>query len=407
MAGGDDIAFLGMARQAEMVRDGEVSPTELVGQYARADRSARSRAERLPQGLRRQSDARSRTGRGAAERRRQTAAARRADRDQGRNRRRRRDQPARHRRLRGARQGRRRGGAPPARGGRDHRRPDAAAGAGDLRLHRVGHLRRHPQPLEPAAHAGRLERRLGRGGRRRPGADRLGRRRRRLDPHPRRLLRPLRHQGRPAAASRWRRSSKAGAGMVVEGCVSRSVLDSALWLDIVSGGSTEAEAPAAARPSPSSSRSRTRPASCASPGRPPAPRAIAAGRPSPTRSSRRPRTRPPSSPGSATMSRQRDPDWGNGRQHDHRPLPQGRRRDRRRSAAAGAPRTAHPWLRQARRPPARVALRKSDGEPPGRDRPHQLDLRRPRRAGDAGDGRHRAAGPPLAGPRRPRTPSSG
>src|ERR1700733_668705 len=31
MAGGDDIAFLGMARQAEMVRDGEVSPTELVG----------------------------------------------------------------------------------------------------------------------------------------------------------------------------------------------------------------------------------------------------------------------------------------------------------------------------------------------------------------------------------------
>src|ERR1700761_2583043 len=33
-------------------------------------------------------------------------------------------------------------------------------------------------------------------------------------------------------------------GMVVEGCVSRSVLDSALWLDIVSGGSTEAEAPA-------------------------------------------------------------------------------------------------------------------------------------------------------------------
>jgi amidase len=33
-------------------------------------------------------------------------------------------------------------------------------------------------------------------------------------------------------------------GMVVEGCVSRSVLDTALWLDVVSGGSTEAEAPA-------------------------------------------------------------------------------------------------------------------------------------------------------------------
>jgi amidase len=33
-------------------------------------------------------------------------------------------------------------------------------------------------------------------------------------------------------------------GMVVEGCVSRSVLDSALWLDVVSGGSVEDEAPA-------------------------------------------------------------------------------------------------------------------------------------------------------------------
>jgi amidase len=32
-------------------------------------------------------------------------------------------------------------------------------------------------------------------------------------------------------------------GLAVEGCVSRSVLDTALWLDIVSGGSTEAEAP--------------------------------------------------------------------------------------------------------------------------------------------------------------------
>src|SRR5215213_6826599 len=38
-------------------------------------------------------------------------------------------------------------------------------------------------------------------------------------------------------------------GMVVEGCVSRSVLDTALWLDIVSGGADEEELPAApARP---------------------------------------------------------------------------------------------------------------------------------------------------------------
>jgi amidase len=36
-------------------------------------------------------------------------------------------------------------------------------------------------------------------------------------------------------------------GLAVEGCVSRSVLDTALWLDIVSGGSREAEAPPAPR----------------------------------------------------------------------------------------------------------------------------------------------------------------
>jgi amidase len=33
-------------------------------------------------------------------------------------------------------------------------------------------------------------------------------------------------------------------GLAVEGCLSRSVIDTALWLDVVSGGSTEDEAPA-------------------------------------------------------------------------------------------------------------------------------------------------------------------
>ncbi len=37
---------------------------------------------------------------------------------------------------------------------------------------------------------------------------------------------------------------EAWRGMVVEGCVSRSVIDTALWLDVVSGGSKEDEAPA-------------------------------------------------------------------------------------------------------------------------------------------------------------------
>src|ERR1700744_1879651 len=33
MAGGEDIAFVGVARQAEMVRPGGISPTELVGSW--------------------------------------------------------------------------------------------------------------------------------------------------------------------------------------------------------------------------------------------------------------------------------------------------------------------------------------------------------------------------------------
>ena len=50
-------------------------------------------------------------------------------------------------------------------------------------------------------------------------------------------LKPTR--GRVSLAPRtegWR-------GLAVEGCLSRTVLDTALWLDVVSGGSTEAEAP--------------------------------------------------------------------------------------------------------------------------------------------------------------------
>ena len=49
-------------------------------------------------------------------------------------------------------------------------------------------------PWNLGAHAGRLERRRGRGGGRRPGAARGGHRRGRLHPHPRLLLRDLRAQ---------------------------------------------------------------------------------------------------------------------------------------------------------------------------------------------------------------------
>ena len=59
---------------------------------------------------------------------------------------------------------------------------------------------RNPWDLD--AHAGRLLRRLGRRGRRRDGADRPRQRRRRLDPHPGRLLRAGRAQAAAAGASR-------------------------------------------------------------------------------------------------------------------------------------------------------------------------------------------------------------
>ena len=51
-------------------------------------------------------------------------------------------------------------------------------------------VRPHPQPLGPGAHPRRLLRRLGRRCRSGDGAGRARQRRRRLDPHPRRVLRP-------------------------------------------------------------------------------------------------------------------------------------------------------------------------------------------------------------------------
>ena len=169
-------------------------PTELV--QLSLDRIARldPAAERLSKGLRREGAARSRAGRSAAEGRRGAATARRPDRDQERGRRRRRGQHPRDRRLHRAGGGRLGDGAAAARGGRDRRRADPDARAGDLRLHRVGDLRRHPQSLEPAAHTRGLERGQRGGGRLGDGPDRLRRRRRRLDSDPRRLVRAVRHQ---------------------------------------------------------------------------------------------------------------------------------------------------------------------------------------------------------------------
>ncbi len=122
-------------------------------------------------------------------------------------------------------------------------------GDGDLRLHRVGDPGRHPQPLESAADPGRLQRRLGRGSRRRHRRARLGRRRRRLDPHPGRLLRALRPQALAAAGSRWRRRTKAGTASP---CSARSAATSST----PRSGSTS---PPAAPPSPRRRRRPSRP----------------------------------------------------------------------------------------------------------------------------------------------------
>ena len=99
-----------------------------------------------------------------------------------------------------------RGRAAAAQRGRRDPRQDARARDDDRAVHGVADLRHHPQPVGPAAHAGRLQRRLGGRGRGGPvlGGARL--RRRRLDPHPGRLLRAVRAQAaaRPRAdARRW------------------------------------------------------------------------------------------------------------------------------------------------------------------------------------------------------------
>src|ERR1700742_2665552 len=156
-----------------------------------------------------------------------------------------------------------------------------------------------------------------------------------------------------------------GRGMVVEGSVSRSVLDSALWLDIVSGGSTEAEAPAPpAKPfveSVKDSPGKLRVAWSTTP-----PRAIL---PATVTDEVKQATEDAATllAGLGHDVKQRDPDWGN----------------------VGNTLTAR-FLKGVAETVEEVPL------------PERLDLRRPRRAGDAGDGRPRPAGPPLAGPRRPR-----
>ena len=93
-------------------------------------------------------------------------------------------------------------------------------------------LRHHAQPVGPRAHAGRLERRRGGGGRLRDVPARARERRRRLDPHPRPCcglvgLKPSR--GRvPRRAQSW-------LGRRRRGRVTRTVADTAAVLDVLAG----------------------------------------------------------------------------------------------------------------------------------------------------------------------------
>ncbi len=97
---------------------------------------------------------------------------------------------------------------PPPEGRRPHpRRQDQHAGVRPGPHDRAAPLRAQPQPLEHRAQHRRLQRRLSGGGGGRDGADGPRQRRRRLHPHPRFLLRPLRpqadaRQGHPRPNSR-------------------------------------------------------------------------------------------------------------------------------------------------------------------------------------------------------------
>ena len=148
-------------------------------------------------------------GRAAPPRRRRAAAAARCPgRDQRRQRRRRGAHAVRQQRGVHAGHPGRGGGQPTARRGRGDHRQNQCARIDDLPVHRIADIRGDPQPMEHRAHAGRQQRRQWCGGGRRSGAAGAGLGRRRLDPHPVGLVRPVRGEAAtrssPAGAARRR-----------------------------------------------------------------------------------------------------------------------------------------------------------------------------------------------------------
>ena len=129
-----------------------------------------------------------------------------------------------------------------------HHAPSARSRVRDRRHHhaaRVRHpahqrgapVRADPQPLGPAANARRLLGRRGCGGGGRHGARRAWLRRRRVDPHPRCLLRAgraeARHAGRVSSAPELGDSP-----LAVDGVLTRTVAETAAILDVLAGYET-------------------------------------------------------------------------------------------------------------------------------------------------------------------------
>ena len=272
--------------------------------------------------------------------------------------------------------GRRRGRPPPARRRRGHRRQDEDARARALAVHGVGDLGRHPQPVGHRPDTRRLQRRVGRRGRGRDRARRARRRRRGLDPHPGRLHRPL----RPQAATRPRPPRAARPGRQPLDRLRRAhalrprLRDHARRAHGVGRDVHRRRA----RRARSAADRRVRGVPARRP-RPPGPRR-------PRRAARH-RRRPATTRSHGRRARRR---LRAARHRDHpRAAVPRRARHRRRDRAPWAPRAPQPRVRPPGRarpgPDARAAAR---GRAAAR-RPRRDDLRRPRRAVDAG---HVAAG---------------
>ncbi len=190
-----DLAFAGLARQAQLIASGEVSSRELVDvALARIERiDPQLNAFRIVFAQRARTEAEQADGRRGAGGERPLLGVPVAVKDdmhvageitaQG------------TAAVGDAVAGRQRDRSPPARGRRDRDRQDQRARADDVAVHGDGHLRRDAQSVGPGPHPGRLERRHRRGGRRRPGRRRHGVGRPGLHPHPRGLQRAVRPEG--------------------------------------------------------------------------------------------------------------------------------------------------------------------------------------------------------------------